>query len=205
MIEYGDHRAHVVQGGLVGAGVGGQLDVDVLSVAHGLAVDFILEHAVLEQCDVRMLLQVFDILFQGEVHIVHDRGVALADKAVEVQVHGNAGLEALVCRSFQRPAVLWEAEYEAVLPGKLFEYLASRRPILGIGQTEGAMAKVVRETGSGVVYNWDEEKKIKAWIDLCWDEFKNDELKDNMSDISKYSRRKLTKRLASLLNELTHE
>ena len=98
-----------------------------------------------------------------------------------------------------------EPEYEAVLPGKLFEYLASRRPILGIGQTEGAMAKVVRETGSGVVYNWDEEKKIKAWIDLCWDEFKNDELKDNMSDISKYSRRKLTKRLASLLNELTHE
>lgn len=98
-----------------------------------------------------------------------------------------------------------EPEYEAVLPGKLFEYLASRRPILGIGQTEGAMAKVVRETGSGVVYNWDEEKKIKAWIDLCWDEFKNDELKDNMSDISKYSRRKLTKRLASLLNELIHE
>ena len=98
-----------------------------------------------------------------------------------------------------------EPEYEAVLPGKLFEYLASRRPILGIGQTEGAMAKVVRETGSGVVYNWDEEKKIKVWIELCWDEFKNDELKDNMSDISKYSRRKLTKRLASLLNELTHE
>ena len=98
-----------------------------------------------------------------------------------------------------------EPEYEAVLPGKLFEYLASRRPILGIGQTEGAMAKVVRETGSGVVYDWDEEKKIKGWIDLCWDEFKNDELKDNMSDISKYSRRKLTKRLASLLNELTHE
>ena len=98
-----------------------------------------------------------------------------------------------------------EPEYEAVLPGKLFEYLASRRPILGIGQTEGAMAKVVRETGSGVVYNWDEEKKIKAWIDLCWDEFKNDELKDNMSDISKYSRRKLTKRIDSLLNELIQE
>ena len=37
-----------------------------------------------------------------------------------------------------------EPEYEAVLPGKLFEYLASRRPILGIGQTDGAMAQVVR-------------------------------------------------------------
>ena len=98
-----------------------------------------------------------------------------------------------------------EPEYEAVLPGKLFEYLASRRPILGIGQKDGAMARVVRDTGSGVVYDWDEGKDIRAWIDLCWEEFKNDELRDNMSDISKYSRRKLTKRLADLLNELTDE
>ena len=54
-----------------------------------------------------------------------------------------------------------EPEYEAVLPGKLFEYLASRRPILGIGQTDGAMAQVVRNTGSGIVYDWNEEQKIR--------------------------------------------
>ena len=96
-----------------------------------------------------------------------------------------------------------EPEYEAVLPGKLFEYLASRRPILGIGQTEGAMAKVVRDTGSGIVYDWEEEGKIRAWIDLCWDEFKNDDLGDNFSDISMYSRRKLTRRLVALLSEIT--
>ena len=96
-----------------------------------------------------------------------------------------------------------EPEYEAVLPGKLFEYLASRRPILGIGQTEGAMAKIVRDTGSGMVYDWDDEKSIRKWIDFCWEEFKNDELRDNMSDISMYSRRRLTRRLAALLDELT--
>lgn len=96
-----------------------------------------------------------------------------------------------------------EPEYEAVLPGKLFEYLASRRPILGIGQTDGAMARVVRNTGSGIVYNWDDEEKICQWIDFSWDEFKNNELLDNASDISMYSRHKLTKRLASLLEEIT--
>lgn len=42
-----------------------------------------------------------------------------------------------------------EPEYRAVLPGKLFEYLASRRPILGIGQTDGAMARIVGETDPG--------------------------------------------------------
>lgn len=96
-----------------------------------------------------------------------------------------------------------EPEYEAVLPGKLFEYLASRRPILGIGQTDGAMARVVRDTGSGIVYDWNEEDKIRRWIDFSWEEFKSDELLDNASDISMYSRRRLTKRLASLLEEIT--
>jgi len=96
-----------------------------------------------------------------------------------------------------------EPEYEAVLPGKLFEYLASRRPVLGIGQTDGAMAKVIRDTGSGIVYDWNEEKRLRAYIDLCWEEFKDGELRDLTSDISRYDRRKLTKRLASLLNEIT--
>ena len=96
-----------------------------------------------------------------------------------------------------------EPEYEAVLPGKLFEYLASRRPILGIGQTAGAMANVVRETGSGVVYDWHEERNIRTYIDFCWDEFKNDELRDNTSDISKYDRRATTRQLAKFLDEMT--
>lgn len=98
-----------------------------------------------------------------------------------------------------------EPEYAAALPGKLFEYLASRRPILGIGQTDGAMAKIVTETSSGVVYDWDEAKKIRAWVDFCWDEFKDDELKDNKSDISRFSRRGTTKQMAALLNEMTKE
>lgn len=98
-----------------------------------------------------------------------------------------------------------EPEYEAVLPGKLFEYLASRRPILGIGQTEGAMAKVIRDTGSGVVYDWPDEKRIRSYIDFCWEEFKNGELMDNTSDISIYSRRRLTKKLVALLEEITEK
>ena len=98
-----------------------------------------------------------------------------------------------------------EPEYRAVLPGKLFEYLASRRPILGIGQTDGAMARIVSETASGVVYDWDDEKKIRAWIDFCWEEFKNDELHDNTSDISRFTRRNLTAKLAELLNQITEK
>ena len=98
-----------------------------------------------------------------------------------------------------------EPEYASALPGKLFEYLASRRPILGIGQTDSAMAQVVRDTSSGVVYDWDDKEHIKSWVDFCWEEFKNDELKDNESDISRYNRRTITKQLVKYLEEMTKD
>lgn len=96
-----------------------------------------------------------------------------------------------------------EPEYASAIPGKMFEYLASRRPILGIGQTDSIMAKMVRETSSGVVYDWNDRKNISTWVDFCWTEFKNDDLKDNETDISRFSRRTITRQLAGYLNEMT--
>ena len=98
-----------------------------------------------------------------------------------------------------------EPEYRAVLPGKLFEYLASRRPILGIGQTDGAMAGIVRDTGSGTVCDWDEEGKMSEWISQAWERFASDSLADNTSDISCYTRRNLTARLALLLDSISEK
>ena len=51
----------------------------------------------------------------------------------------------------------------------------------------------------------DDEKKIKAWVDFCWNEFTNDELNDNTSDISKYSRKSLTKELVKLMESLINK
>lgn len=98
-----------------------------------------------------------------------------------------------------------EPEYASAVPGKIFEYLASRRPILGIGQEDSIMAKIIRETSSGVVYDWDDKRSIASWVDFCWSEFKSDDLKDNSSDISKYNRRVITKQLVGYLEEMTSD
>lgn len=66
-----------------------------------------------------------------------------------------------------------EPEYKATLPGKLFEYLAAMRPVLGIGQTDGAMARIVNYTRAGVVFGWEDKKSIATYIDLCWKRFKD--------------------------------
>ena len=48
----------------------------------------------------------------------------------------------------------WNNPLEAGnVPGKLFEYLAARRPVLGIGYEEGVPARLLRERGAGQVLN----------------------------------------------------
>ena len=95
-----------------------------------------------------------------------------------------------------------EPEYRAVLPGKLFEYLASRRPVLGIGQKDGAMARILSETGAGATFDWDEKDGIKDEIIRCWKLFREGRLDDNDGDIGKYSRRRLARRMAELFESL---
>ncbi|HSB38853.1 MAG TPA: glycosyltransferase family 4 protein [Gaiellaceae bacterium] len=50
---------------------------------------------------------------------------------------------------------------KVVPSGKIFEYLAAERPILAAVPTDGAAAKLVRETGAGVVVAPDDEKAIR--------------------------------------------
>ncbi len=50
---------------------------------------------------------------------------------------------------------------KVVPSGKIFEYLAAERPILAAVPTDGAAAKLVRETGAGIVVAPDDEKAIR--------------------------------------------
>lgn len=97
-----------------------------------------------------------------------------------------------------------EPEYKAVLPGKLFEYLASRRPVLGIGQKDGAMAMILNETKTGVVLDWEDREAIACHIDSCWEKHLAGKLVTDGADISQFTRRSLTRRMAQLFDSLTH-
>ena len=96
-----------------------------------------------------------------------------------------------------------EPEYRAVLPGKLFEYLASWRPVLGIGQPDGAMSMILNTTKTGVVLNWEDEASITRFIDHSWKNHLKGELTVDDADISQFTRRNLTHRMAELIDRLT--
>ena len=98
-----------------------------------------------------------------------------------------------------------EPEYRAVLPGKLFEYLASWRPVLGIGQTDGAMSMILNSTKTGLVLDWEDRNSIRRFIDLCWEKHLKGRLSVEDADISQFTRKALTRRMAELFEQVVHE
>lgn len=97
-----------------------------------------------------------------------------------------------------------ESEYKAVLPGKLFEYLASRRPVLGIGQKDGAMASILAGTGAGRTYGWGDEE-MEEYISECWEAWKKGDPMANGHDISGFSRAATARQMVSLMESLINK
>ena len=83
-----------------------------------------------------------------------------------------------------------EPEYAKVLPGKIFEYLAARRPVLGIGQEDGAAASVLRDAAAGEMFDWNKKEELLAFLDAEHPQ---------AAGIERYTRRALTERLAEVL------
>ena len=91
---------------------------------------------------------------------------------------------------------------KGILTGKLFEYLAAQRPILGVGPVDGNAAEIIRETESGEVFDFYDEEGIKKYVSESYGKFKAGSLNRLNSSIEKYSRRKLTGKLVEILNNV---
>ena len=52
-----------------------------------------------------------------------------------------------------------DAVGDGVIPGKLFEYIGARRPILSLGSLTGESAEIIRQNGLGLASNDPDEIK----------------------------------------------
>ncbi|MEP7128842.1 MAG: hypothetical protein ABI729_08240, partial [Chitinophagales bacterium] len=85
------------------------------------------------------------------------------------------------------------------IPGKLFEYLAASRPILGIGNVEGDAARIVRETGRGVFCGFDDVVTLKLVINKLFDTIKTNTTHSIYSNAETYSRKYLSQSILKYL------
>jgi glycosyltransferase involved in cell wall biosynthesis len=86
-----------------------------------------------------------------------------------------------------------------MVPGKLYEYLAAKRPILAL-IPEGAAADIIRSTKSGIVVPPKDINSTKQAILKFFQEWKRGSLGTIQSDITKYDRRALTEKLAKIFS-----
>jgi len=92
---------------------------------------------------------------------------------------------------------------KSIRTGKIFEYLAAKRPILGIGPVDGDAADVIRECNAGEMIHFDNGTKLKEVL-LRWLRLHQQEALLNLeTNASKYSRKGLTAKFSGLLNEIT--
>lgn len=92
-----------------------------------------------------------------------------------------------------------------VSTGKLFEYLASRRPILALIPEDTDAAKLINELGAGKVIDPDDVKGIENTIYEMYMRYKNGELKAHTAGLERFNRKKLTGHLADILNGIQQE
>ena len=91
---------------------------------------------------------------------------------------------------------------KGILTGKLFEYIASDRPILSIGPENGDSARILNETQSGVTVDFNDKEKMKSVIRDFVEKYNDNQLITRHNEmVEKYSRRNLTKDFVKLLNE----
>ena len=88
---------------------------------------------------------------------------------------------------------------QSIIPGKLFEYMVSERPILAIGPKDSDFAEIIRETNTGIFFRYDEKEKLKTQLLDYYLEFKTKKLNVAPVGLQKYSRLKLTEHLARLI------
>jgi glycosyltransferase involved in cell wall biosynthesis len=70
----------------------------------------------------------------------------------------------------------------SVLSGKVYEYLASERPVLALVPPEGAAAELLRETGAAWIADPDEPAEILARLRDARDAWANDALGERTLD-----------------------
>ena len=86
-----------------------------------------------------------------------------------------------------------------ILTGKLFEYLATKIPVVGIGPTNGDAADIINDCSAGKMHDYSAVKELTQYLESLfdiWEENKTHE--PDYNEINNYSRKVLTSKLVEL-------
>ena len=86
-------------------------------------------------------------------------------------------------------------ETRGILPGKLFEYMAASRPVLAVGPSAWEAAAMVRESGCGAGFTYEQRDGIIGQLREWFGAYRRGVLDCRVTGIRKYHRKALTEQL----------
>ena len=189
------------------------------TITPPLSNKFLISHigSLLSDRNPKMLWKILAELVREEPHFAEDFTLCFAGKVSEeieedIRHNGlthyyiNKGYishqEAIGLQKQSQVLLLIEIDSEetqGIIPGKLFEYMISGRPILAIGPHNWDVTPILSETKTGTFVGYTDETLLKRQLLTHYYQYKNGKLQTTPMNIEKYSRKALTERLAKII------
>lgn len=88
---------------------------------------------------------------------------------------------------------------KGIIPGKLFEYMATENPILAVGPSGGDVAEILKDYSLSAYCTHCDEEKVQEFILTTYRNWKTNTVKHPSSNYKNYSRKSLTEKLSTLI------
>jgi glycosyltransferase involved in cell wall biosynthesis len=131
----------------------------------------------------------------------------LKDFKIETYIH-NIGYvthqEAIKAQMESRGLLMVEidsADTKVIIPGKLYEYMASGTPIIAVGPKDSDVETILKSTNTGHYFYYTDKKDMKSQILLYFEAYKANTLAVNAIGLEQYSRKSLSQKLSEVLKE----
>lgn len=92
-----------------------------------------------------------------------------------------------------------EEKSKGIIPGKIFEYLATQKQIISFGPKDSDVKRILEETNAGKHFSYDDSELVKSFILEKFNDWKSGNLSSKTQNIDQFSRKNLTKKLAEIL------
>lgn len=162
------------------------------------------------ECLVELLQEIPGFKTNLEIKLIGAVSQEVLDSIEEFKLHDYLNLlgyvshsEAIAHQKKSQVLLLIEINSEdtkSIIPGKLFEYMVSNRPIIAIGPQGSDFADIIKETNTGVFFDYSEKAKLKSVILDFYNQFLEGKLQADGVGLQQYSRKNLTKQLAQLIS-----
>lgn len=93
-----------------------------------------------------------------------------------------------------------------IIPGKIFEYMATSNPILAVGPADADVEKILNDTSAGAYFNHQDITAIQSYIKLLYTHWLNsipNNSQINQEAVNRFTRENLTKQLSAAIEKVS--